>query len=205
MNQRIIKDITDFVFIEDTLHNADIIFIPGGSHPELGEAAAKLWKQGYAPFVMPSGKVSIKTGKFGGVKARKDIYNLDYQTDCEFLTDVLIKNGVKKEAIYQEAESATTKENAYFSRKVADINGLQIKKAILCCKCFHARRALMCYQFAFPETEFIVHPVPYYMNEVTISRDNWYLTPEGTTKVLGEMQRYGNQFNQEFLTLNESI
>lgn len=68
---RIIDDITRFVFVEDELEKSDIIFIPGGSHPELGEFAAELYKKGYADTIMPSGGVSIKTGKFGGVKSKK--------------------------------------------------------------------------------------------------------------------------------------
>lgn len=104
---------------------------------------------------MPSGGVSIKTGKFNGVKSRKEIYNKNYKTDCEFLADVLMINGVSKEAIIWEDTSSFTKENAIFSRRVADENNLDIKKAIICCKSFHARRSLMCYQLAFLDTNFI--------------------------------------------------
>ena len=43
---KIINDITDFIFLEDEMEEADIIFIPGGSHPELGEYAAEVWKKG---------------------------------------------------------------------------------------------------------------------------------------------------------------
>lgn len=69
---RIIDDTSDFIFVQDEIQKADIIFIPGGSHPELGEYTAELWKQGLAPLIMPSGGVSIKTGKFNGVKSKKE-------------------------------------------------------------------------------------------------------------------------------------
>ncbi len=196
-----IDDITDFIFLEGKLQPADMIFIPGGSNPELGEYAADLFKQGLAPKVMPSGGVSIKTGVFNGAKARKEIYSLAYATDCEFLTDVLIKNGVPQNAIYQENESGYTKENALFSRKIADKHHLTIKKAILVCKCFHARRAFMCYQLAFPETELIIHPVPYIQNDVLITRDNWYKTDDGVDRVMGELRRCSNQFIEEIRRL----
>lgn len=68
---KIIDDISDFIFLQDEMQKVDIIFIPGGSHPELGEHAADLWKQGFAPKIMPSGGVSIKTGKFNGVKLKE--------------------------------------------------------------------------------------------------------------------------------------
>ncbi len=198
---KFIEDISDFIFLEDELEKADIIFIPGGSHPELGEYAAELWKQGLAPHIMPSGGVSFKLGKFAGVKSRKEIYNKDYETDCEFLADVLMINGVTESTIIWEDKSGWTKQNATFSRKVADENNLDIKTAILCCKSFHARRSLMCYQFAFPDTKFYIHPVPYYKDDILISKENWYKTEAGISRVLGELQRCGNQFNEEFIKL----
>jgi uncharacterized SAM-binding protein YcdF (DUF218 family) len=202
---KIIDDISDFIFLQDEIEKADIIFIPGGSHPELGEYSAELWKQGFAPFIMPSGGVSIKTGKFNGVKSRKEIYNKNYKTDCEFLSDVLMINGVSKEAIIWEDTSSFTKENAMFSRRVADENNLAIKKAIICCKSFHARRSLMCYQLAFPDTKFYIHPIPYYQGNILISKENWYKTEVGIERVLGELARCGNQFNDEILKLKEVL
>lgn len=194
---RIIEDITDFIFLETKLQPADMIFIPGGSSPELGEYAAELYKKEFAPRVMPSGGVSVKTGVFNGVKTRKEIYSLTYLTDCAFLTDVLTKNGVPIEAIYQENESGYTKENAFFSRRLADRHQLSIGKAILVCKCFHARRAYMSYQLAFPETDFYIHPVPYDNGDTVLTRENWFKTDEGIDRVLGELMRCANQFGDE--------
>ena len=202
---KFIDDITDFIFLQDKVQKADIIFIPGGSHPELGEYSAELWKQGYAPLIMPSGGVSIKTGKFNGVKSKKEVYNKDYKTDCEFLADVLIKNDVPESSILWEDTSSYTKENALFSRRITDANNLDIKKAILCCKSFHARRSLICYQLAFPNTEFYIHPIPYYDGKILISRDNWYKTEAGIKRVLGELQRCGSQFNDDILQLKEVL
>lgn len=202
---KIIDDITDFIFLEDEIQNSDIIFIPGGSNPELGEYAAELWEKGFAPLIMPSGGVSIKTGKFNGVKSKKEKYNKDYKTDCEFLADVLMINGVPEASILWEDKSSFTKENAIFSRRIADENNLNIKKAILCCKSFHARRSLMCYQLAFPYTKFYIHPVPYYNGSILISKENWYKTEVGIERVLGELQRCGNQFNDEILQLREIL
>lgn len=201
IKMKFIDDISDFIFLEDKIEESDIIFIPGGSHPELGEYAAELWKQDLAPFVMPSGGVSIKSGKFAGVKSKRKIYNKDYKTDCEFLADVLIKNGVSKNSIICETTSSWTKENAVFSRKIADENQLIINKAVLCCKSFHARRVLMCYQLAFPDVNFYIHPIPYYEADILISKDNWYKSEVGIKRVLGELQRCGNQFNEDILKL----
>jgi hypothetical protein len=102
----IIHDITNFIFVENELEKADIIFIPGGSWPEPTEKAAELW--------------------------------------------------------------------------------------IKCCKAFHARRCLMYYSWAYPETEFVVYPV-----EVQgINKSNWFINDYGIEKVMGELMRCGAQFKE---------
>lgn len=190
-NNRIIDDITDFIFISDKPEKSDIIFLPGGSFPSQGEYAAELYHEGHADLLMPSGGLSVKVGAWQGVKEGKaDIYNGDYKTDCEFLTDVLIKNGVPRSAIIEENKSGHTRDNAFLSRKTADERGLEIKSGIIVCKSFHARRCLMLYQMAFPKARLKVCP----FDVLGITRDNWFMTEQGVDKVLGELARCGNQF-----------
>lgn len=190
MTNRIITDISNYIFVCDEPDKVDAIFLPGGSHPEQPEYAAELYKQGIAPILIVSGGVSVKKQKFEGVKSKADIYNGDYKTDCEFLTDALNKNGVPLEQIYGEDMSGHTRDNAFFSKKVADENGLSIKTAIIVCKAFNARRCLMLYQMAFPDVEIKVCPIHCY----NITKDNWYKTEQGIDRVLGELARCGNQF-----------
>lgn len=193
MDKRIVNDITNFIFLEDRLEKADVIFIPGGAYPELPERAAELWKKGYAPYVVPSGKYSVTRGRFAGVRSKADKYRKDYVTECQFYTDVLQTNGVAPDSILQEAEAGFTGENAWLSKKLLDAKGIRPKKAILCCKGFHSRRCLMYYQFTFLETEFMIAPV--YIN---VTRDDWHQTEEGQKKVLGELTRLGTQFTPEW-------
>lgn len=194
MNERTIADITNFIFVSDEPQRAEVLLLPGGSDPAIPEKAAELFSAGFAPFIIPSGGVSIKTGKFSGVKRKTDVYDGDYATDCAFYTDVLLKNSVPRSAIIAENKSGFTKENATLSRKAADEKGLKVQKAIVVCKSFHARRSLICYQFAFPEAEILVVPVDVY----GISRDNWHTHEYGIERVLGELARCGNQFVEDF-------
>ena len=190
MNNRIINDITNFIFVDDKPQKVDAIFLPGGSHPEQPEYAVELYRKGYAKWLIPSGGVSVKRDKWPGVRSKADIYNGDYQSDCEFFTDVFIKNGVPSDVIVGEDKSGHTRDNVFLSRMVVYEKGIEIKTAIIVCKAFHARRCLMLYQMAFPDTTFYVCPVVC----MGITKDNWYKSEQGIDRVLGELARCGNQF-----------
>lgn len=187
-----INDITNFIFFENNLKKADIIFIPGGSYAELGEKAAELWKNNYAPRILPSGKYSPKYGYFPNPSSKTDEYNNAYNTEWDFFYDVLIKNGVDKNTILKENNAENTYENAFKSRVVTDKLGLNIKRAIICCKNFHARRCLMYYKWAYPNSELIICPC-----EVQgINKSNWFKTDKGIERVMGELTRCGSQFKE---------
>lgn len=190
MTNRFIDDVTKFIFISDEPEKVDAIFLPGGSHPELPEYAAQLYRRGFAKWIIPSGGVSVKRDKWPGVRSKADIYDGDYQSDCEFFTDALQKNGVPLSAIVGENKSGHTRDNAFLSRKVADEKKLEIKTALIVCKAFHSRRCFMLYQMAFPDVEIKVCPVHCF----NITKDNWHESETGIDRVLGELARCGNQF-----------
>ena len=190
MNTRIISDISNFIFVSDEPEKVDAIFLPGGSHPEQPEYAAELYNQGYAKWIIPSGGISVKRDKWPGVRSKADIYSGDYKSDCEFFTDVLLKNGIPASAIIGENQSGHTRDNAFLSREAVNRAGIEIKTALIVCKAFHARRCLMLYQMAFPDAEIKVCPVHCY----NITKENWYKSETGIDRVLGELARCGNQF-----------
>lgn len=187
-----IKEITSFIFIEDKPEKADIIFVPGGLWPEPMEKASELWLNGYAPYILPSGKYTLKNNCFTKPATKLEKYNKKYYTEYEFMKDVGLSYGVDEKAILKEDNATWTKENAFNSRKVTDELDLEIKKAIICCKSFHSKRALMFYSFAYPETKFIICPV----NIENINKENWFETENGIDNVMGELSRCGGQFKK---------
>ena len=70
MNDKFLNQITEFIFVEDKAEKSDMIFIPGSGFPQLAEEAAKLYHQGLAPYILPSGRYSILNGKFAGVQEK---------------------------------------------------------------------------------------------------------------------------------------
>ena len=186
-----IEDITRFIFLEDAPQPADVIFIPGNGHAEPSELAAQFYLKGYAPRVLPSGRYAIGSGAFCGQKSGAKEYTGRFDTEWAFMRHVLIENGVPESAILREDEATYTYQNAIYSRRRTDSEGLAIHRAIICCMPVHARRARMYYETLFPEAELLVCPA----KNVPILRENWMHEPEGIDTVLGEMERCGGQFH----------
>ncbi|MBR6027980.1 MAG: YdcF family protein [Clostridia bacterium] len=179
-----IEAVTRFIFAADTPEKADIIFLPGSSHTEHVRLAAELYQQGLASLILPSGAHPKKTGRFTAAEG--------YASEAAWMRAQLMALGVPAEAILTEEQATFTWENALLSRRLTDSLDLQVHIALLCCRPFHARRALMYYEAAFPETRLLAIPA----SEPGLNADDWHLTPEGRARVLGEVRRLGSQINE---------
>ena len=155
----------------------------------------KLYQECYAPLVLPSGKYSIM--KKGALNCRHRKLKRRRMPQRAAGQSGNICRGFYNTAVCRAERSCgrtgrRTRENAIYSRAALDAAGITVKKAILCCQAFHARRALMYYQEQFPETEILVCPI------VTrgISGTTWMKTKAGIDIVLGEVERCGGQFHE---------
>lgn len=168
--------ISDFMFFETDLEQSDIILIPGASHPQLMERAATLYHNRIAQFILPSGGTTphVET------------------TEWEFLKNVGVALGVPSESLLKEDKATNTFENARFSLEVLQQQGIHPRRAVLVCKNYHARRALLTYQFVFPrETVFYVSPV---IDKTGTSKDNWFKDEEKIKYVMNELEKVGKYF-----------
>lgn len=186
-----IDAVSRFIFVRDVPEKSDLIFLPGSSHDEHIHLAAELYAQGYAPYILPSGFHEKSASAFS-----KDP---QYDSEWAWMRHLLISLGVPDARILREDRATFTWENARLSREVTDRMGIQVRRAILCCRSYHARRALFYYQAAFPETSILTVPaaVP------SVGPDTWYLTEEGRHIVLGEVRRMGSQVQEIFDCLME--
>ena len=143
LDKKQIQEITDYIFLEDRLERADAIFIPGCARPEHTEEAARVYKEGYAPLLLPSGGYTKVQGSFQGVSKEGQKYGTDFACEADFLEAVLLQNGVPASAILKECEATYTLENAEKTKLLLQKRGIHLKKAILCCKAHHARRSFL--------------------------------------------------------------
>lgn len=170
--------ITSFIFMSDELEKADVILIPGGSQPALMERAAKLYHDGYAPYILISGGVNKKLAPG--------------QTEYAYLREIGLSLGVPDQAILKEDQAAHTFDNAVLSKAVLTENKIQVKKAILVCKNYHARRAYLTYKVNFPKAvQFIVQPI---VDSRNITAEHWMDDEDHRKRVLGEVEKIGKYF-----------
>ena len=187
-----IRDVSDFIFLEDAPAPADVIFIPGNGHALPAELAARLYGEGLAPWVLPSGRYAIGTSGFAGQLSGARCYEGHFDTEWAFMRRILLDNGVPERAILREDEATYTYQNAIFSRRRTDAMKLTVSRGIICCMPVHARRAKMYYETLFPEAELLVCPAP----GAAVTRETWLQSPEGIDAVLGELSRCGGQFSE---------
>ena len=188
--------ITDFIFFENQPAKADIILVPGGLRPQLMEKAIELYQQGFAPYILPSGGTGPKLAK--EIEAGKS----NWKSEWEFLRNIALAHGVPEKAILREDKALHTFDNASLSLQVVQENNIVVKKAILVCKAYHARRALLTYQTAFSsEVEYIVCPI---IDDRDVRKDNWFLTDEKIGLVMSEVEKVGQYFAKHIPHLNKS-
>ena len=187
---RAISGITGFIFISDAPQASDVILVPGTAHAQVSERAAQLYRQGYAPYILPSGSCSSKLGRFACENVSDPRYRGEHATDFDFCRHVLRLNGVPDSAILREDRATNTMENAAFSAGVLREMGLEVRRAILCCQAFHARRAYMSYACHFPGAELLVVPA----DTQGITAQDWHKFEASREKVLGELAKSGKYF-----------
>ena len=189
---KFLRDITEFIFLEDLPEKADLIIVPGNTWPQPARRAAALYHEGMAPYIVVSGRYSKGQQTCAGAACEGDRYKGAYMTEADFLTDVLIREGVPETAVLQERKAEFTLENARYIRKLLEEKKMTVKKALICCQAFHARRCRMYFEYVFQDTdvEFLMCPA------VTqgISRCSWMESQKGLDTVLGELRRCGEQF-----------
>lgn len=180
------KAITEFVFAETPLAPAaDVILVPGARRQYQMHKAAELYHQGYAPLIVPSGG--------------SNPHLPPHETEWQHLYQTGVDRGVPAGAILCEDRATNTFENARFSREVLDECGIEVRRAILVCKAFHARRALLTYATEFPpDVEFMVCPT---LDHRQICRDTWHTNTRHTEIVMGEVAKIGAYFGRHIPTL----
>ncbi|MCU9534042.1 YdcF family protein [Streptococcus sp. CSL10205-OR2] len=172
--QRTIEDITSFMFLEDSNQICNLIIIPGTSQTQPIDIAKK---------IIDSGKASKLLITGGNNPKLHDV------TEAEFLKNYAINIGVSNKDIIIETKAKNTLENVIFSSHIVKKFGLKSKNVLLISKNYHARRILTTFEEYFQmDVNFFVIS---YIDELGITKDNWYVDSARKEKIFSEIYKIG--------------
>ena len=207
VNQRSMDDIADFIFVSDKPRPSDLIVVPGTLHSAwaLCRRAGGLYFSHFAPRILVTGRFSQQFSSFdeeidavfgrhpGCEEASGPVRAEDSRTEADFLRRILIHMGVPEGAVLSEDRSVNTFANAYNAAAMLEESGIPRASMLLCPKPYHARRALMTFQHAFPSARVLVCPA----DISALNKCNWSSTREGYLRILGEMKKCAAYFSVE--------
>lgn len=167
-----LREVTEFLFLEDAPQPADLILVLGGKHKERAEKAAELYQQGLAPRILIVG---------GDARATQ-------VPEAEALRQHCVALGVPDEAIWTETRSVRTLEHVLAAtRIIAERLGWDRVRRILCVSApAHMRRVKRVLTRHVPEgVEILCCPD----GRQDVNRDNWWTTEKGRREVLRELEK----------------
>jgi len=172
MEKEKIKEITEYIFLESDIKQADLALVFGTRHSEAINKVYELYKDKFIGKVLISGGVNRVTGKNEALEMSKK----------------LIAFGIRDEDIILENMSTNSLENVLFSKKIIDEKlGLNnIKSIIVIVKHYHSRRALMTLKKHFPKNIKIILAT---YEVYGFNKNNWFESEAGREKVLGEWDK----------------
>lgn len=134
------KKLWDYGLMHHQLKPADAILVFGSYNPIVGERAAELFLQGYAPIVVFSGNRSDSTTTWK-------------KTEAETMADVAVNAGLPKDRILLETKAKNSGENTQFSKALLAARGITPKRIIVVQKPYAERRAFATVRHQWPEAE----------------------------------------------------
>lgn len=138
----------DSLYTEDAIKSADVILAFGCADPDVGERAARLYLQGYAPWLVYSGGL----GK--GTKNRL------VKSEAETFADIAQKMGVSGDHVLLETRSSNTGENLQFSHALLQKMRIQVETALVVHQPNMGKRIRATLQKQWPESgvRFLIAP-----------------------------------------------
>jgi len=166
------KTITEYIFLEPKLEQADLIIVFGTRYKEASERVSELYRKGYTKTILVSGGEN----------------RITHENEAEEISKTLISLGVSARDIVREGESTNSLENVLFSEKVIDkiFGWKNIRKILVVTKHYHIRRAMMTLKKHFPNT---VQLVPASYDILDFDKGNWHDTVNGREKVMSEWRK----------------
>ena len=192
--EKALELIWDYMHLHHKLKKADAIFVLGSHDIRIGEYAAKLWLDGWAPYLVCSGSGTVSANN----PSWKDFTG---STEAEVFADIAKKVGVPGSAILVENESQNTGQNYEFTNQLLQERGIDLKTVIAVQKPYMERRTYATGKIWWPDKEIIVTSPPLslkeYPNETVNINEHWIHAMVGDLQRIKEYPAKGFQIKQE--------
>ena len=133
------KRLWDYHHLDHSLEKSGLIFVLGSHDERVAERAVELYKEGWAPRLLFSGKRGALTLDWG-------------KTEAERFAEVALKAGVPEDRVMIEPQAVNTGENIRFGYRLLAERGLIPRKMILVQKPYMERRTWATFIKQWPET-----------------------------------------------------
>lgn len=139
-----IKTLWEYHLMNQKIEKADCILALGSHDVLTGETGARLFLDGWAPFLIFSGGLGRLT---------EGVWN---RTEAERFADIAVNMGVPQDRIIIENRSTNTGENILFTKRLLEDMNMDFNKFIVVQKPYMERRAFATFKKLWPEKEVIV-------------------------------------------------
>ena len=171
--EELIQIVWDYQLMHQELRKADAIVVLGSHDIQVGEYAAKLYLDGWAPLLVFSGGVGRLTE--------------DWQKpEAEVFAEAAMRLGVPKDKILLEDQSTNTGENIQLTKTLLSEKDVDVKTIILVQKPYMERRAYATCRKQWPEVDVVVTSPPILCKDyapVDRTHDEWI------SVLVGDLQR----------------
>ncbi|MDF1515403.1 MAG: YdcF family protein [Anaerolineae bacterium] len=173
VSQQEAERITHYLDVHTTAPgHADLLFVFGTRHAEPAHIAANLFKRRLAPYIVLTGGSNRLTGII----------------EADAHLEILLTEGIPREAIILEHTSTNTLENVCYALPMVEQYMVldRIKSIVVITKWYHCRRATMTLKRHLPTS------IRYYAATYEpqgINRSSWWQSKVGCQPVLKEIHR----------------
>ena len=185
-----IRIVWDYMHLGHSLKKADAIMVLGSYDIRVAEYAAKLWLEGWAPYLIctGSGTVHSDSAVWQGFVG---------STEAEVFANIARKAGVPNDVILTENKSQNTGQNYEFTSSLLKEKGVVLERLIAVQKPFMERRTYATGKIWLPKNIELIVTSPdlsldEYPNEIVSKNDHWI------HNMVGDLQRIKNTLLRVF-------
>lgn len=181
MNERLrplVEKIWEYHQLHHELTRADAIVALCSHDTIVAECAARLYLEGWAPWLIFAGGLGVITRQFWS------------EPEADQFARIAVAMGVPESRILIENRSTNTGENVQFTRRMLASRGLDFRRFIVVQKPYMERRAYATFRRVWPEAEVIVTSPKIPLAEYLARHSHETFSPDDVISIMvGDLQR----------------